>query len=155
MKLISSIFLFSALLGISASAQTVPSDNIDSLGCGDGVKSTPNVWFVSISRNDPNMFQATALLSVNLFRITNVSGDTSFVNGTVGIVDASKIQSINYLVTFQPGNDSIGYPTAHADSIKNRDSVLTELKNLGASVNCNQILPSHFPHPVSRKGESI
>lgn len=128
---------------------STPSDNLDSAGCGDGTKSAPNAWLISIKKQDPNIFQETALLSVNSFRITNVSGDTSAEPAKMGLSDASKVAALIYQVTFYPGVDSAAWPKAHSETIINRDAVLSKLKSLGATITCNNFV-TRRNHPIRK-----
>jgi hypothetical protein len=121
--------------------------DVDSLGCGDGVKSAPNAWFVSLPKPDTKdtLFQEIALMSANLFRVTHVTaanpatlrGDLNFPE------DVSQTTALDFLVELTPGVDSIGEPGIHDASIQNRDQVLLQLKDLGVDVGCNNILPHH------------
>jgi len=137
--------IFSSLLTLglltSGLALAGSADDVDSLGCGDGVKTAPNGWFVAIAQDDPNMFKETSLISVNSFRITSVIGWVPPGDSCCSdIIDVSKINKIYYVVSFTPGVDSTAFPTAREDTIKNRDDVLLNLKNLGAEVECNHIV---------------
>jgi len=133
-------------------AQAKSPDDVDSIGCGDGTKSVPNSWFVTVSRKDSNIFQDTALLSVNLFSITGVYDASPSSDGTVGIVDVSKIDKLTYDVSFEPGVNSIGDPTARRDTIANRNNVLSQLRNSGATVDCDDIIKAK---PLSEEVQSI
>jgi hypothetical protein len=117
------------------------SSQADSLGCGDGKKSAPNAWFMSAQKSDSTLFKAVALMSSNLFSIDSITADNPSQDVNFGFpADTSNVTDLIFEVSFTPGRDSLALPHVHEDSIKNRDAVLTQLKELGATVECNNIL---------------
>ena len=112
----------------------------DGAGCGDGKKSVPNSWFMSVEKSDGPLFEAVALMSSNLFSIKSVSAINDTADATVFPQDVSATSSLVFEIVFTPGRDSVALPTIHADSLKNRDKTLLRLQALGASVECNNIL---------------
>jgi hypothetical protein len=127
------------------------SSKVDSIGCGDGVKSMPNGWFVGIDNDGSPLFQAVGIMSNNLFRIDSVTADNpAALNGSLDYPeDTSKTTALIFEVSFTPGRDSVENPSMHADSIKYRDQALTQLKSLGGEVECNGIMHAM---PLGLKG---
>src|ERR1700722_13921393 len=129
--------------GSSGSADTNGSGaSVDSIGCGDGTKSTPNAWFMSVpSADNGGLFQEVALMSSNLFTLSGISpvNPASQSGSTAYPQDTSQTTALIFNVSFTPGVDSLSMPTIAEDSVKNRDIVLTQLQALGATISCNTI----------------
>jgi hypothetical protein len=123
-----------------SSDQNLTSAKLDAAGCGDGKKSVPNSWLMSVDKSDGPLFEAVALMSSNLFEITSVSAINDKSDATLFPEDVNATSSLVFELTFTPARDSSALPSAHADSLKNRDKTLLRLQSLGAKVECNNIL---------------
>jgi len=144
-------------VGATSGAETSSkSSNTDSLGCGNGVTSAPNAWFVGIDQPDQGgLFQEVALMSSNLFGIESVSPVNPEAPASLAFPeDVSQTTALVFEVTFTPGRNSLAFPTIATDSVTNRDQVLTQLQGLGASISCNNIINAQPLNGGSASGGS-
>jgi hypothetical protein len=129
--------------GSSSGSGTGTAQTPDSAGCGDGVNSAPNAWFITINRTSDNapLFDEVTLMASNLFGVTNVFAINPATN-TGSLVypeDVTQTSSLDFDVQFSPGVDSLALPTVASDSITYRDQTLTTLVNDGLQIDCNTI----------------
>ena len=121
-----------------ASDDSALTSKVDAVGCGDGRRSEPNGWFMTLAKDNSPLFQALTLMTSNLFAVSDVTPENPATDsGSLAFPEAvSQVTGLSFVVTFTPAANPL-----NADSIANRDKVLQQLKGLGATIECDNILP--------------